>query len=488
MDIINRIIASMNKEELRFFKIYISRNTAEGERKDIALFDYIRKKGDKYDEEKIARKLYPDGEKNSFYRLKNRLAEEVHKSLLLQHFGEDETAQTLQLIALAYLFFNRNNYPVAYHFIRKAEKKAAAQENFELLDIIYSEYIRLSHELVSINPETYIRLRKENSQRLSELRQIDDVLAAVKYKLKITQNFSPGENPVVEMLSKTVDDFSHDSELKKSPALRFKIYQAVSQVLLQRHDYKNLEDYLVTTYNRFTREKLFNRANHDTKLQMLTYLVNTFFKNGKVKQSLEYAEKLKAAMEEFNRLHYEKYLFFYYNSLVINYSKIDLDKAIEILEQLETNEQLKNTPFYEVFVYLNLAIFRFEKKDFRNSIKNLNKLFLHESYKNTDRALRFRIAIAELIIRLELNDLEFLEYRTAQIKKEYKDLLQQKENIREEKLLEIIRHAALHSIVKGDKKLKMLAEEFMKEEQPEASDTDVINYGKWLKGKILQSI
>ncbi len=473
----------MTKEELRFFKIYISRNTAEGDRKDVLLFDYIRHKGEKYNEDKVALKLYPDGEKNSFYRLKNRLIEEVNKSLTLQYFGEDEASNTLQFISLAYLFFNRNNYPVAYHFIRKAEKKATVQENYELLDIIYSEYIKLSHEMVSINPETYIKLRKENSVRLREIRQIDDVLAAVKYKLKITQNFSPGENPVIQMLSKTVDDFSQDSELKKSPALRFKIYQAVSQVLLQHHDYKNLEDYLITTYTQFTDEHLFNKGNHLTKLQMLTYSVNTLFKNWKVKQSLEYAEKLKAAMEEFGKLHYDKYLFFYYNSLVINYSKIDLDKAIEILEQLENNEQLKKTPFYEVFVYLNLAIFRFEKGDYRNAIKNLNKLVVHESYKNADRSLRFRIAIAELIIRLELDDMEFLDYRTTQIKKEYKDLLQNDENKRELKLIEIIRYVALHGISKKNKKLNELITLFLNDEQAAGSDTDVINYNKWLKSK-----
>lgn len=473
----------MTKEELRFFKIYVSRTGSGDDRKDMVLFDYIRKKGNSYDEDKISLKLYPDGERNSFYRLKNRLIEEVNKSLLLQHFGEDEASSTLQLISLAYLFFNRNNYPVAHHFIRKAEKKATEQENYELLDIIYSEYIKLSHEMVSVNPEIYIRLRKENSARLQHLRQIDDVLAAVKYKLKITQNFSPGENPVIEMLSKTVDDFSNDSELKKSPALRFKIYQAVSQVLLQHHDYKNLEDYLLTTYNRFSEEKLFNKGNHLTKLQMLTYLVNTLFKNGKIKQSLEYADKLKHAMEEFNRLHYDKYIFFYYNSLVINYSKIDIDKAIEILEQLENNEQLKNTPFYEVFVYLNLAIFRFEKGDFRSAIKNLNKLFIHESYKNADRSLRFRIAVAELIIRLELNDLEFLDYRTGQIKKEYKDLLQKKENQRELKLIEIIRYIALHGFSKKNKKLNNMVTSFISEEQTSGSDTDVINYTRWLKAK-----
>ena len=42
-------------------------------------------------------------------------------------------------------------------------------------------------------------------------------------------------------------------------------------------------------------------------------------------------KSLKNAMEEYHHMLYDKYTFFYYNSLVINYSKLDRDKAISIL-------------------------------------------------------------------------------------------------------------------------------------------------------------
>ncbi len=484
MDIINRIVRGMNKEDIRFFKIYATKTHAGEDRKDIQLFDYIKKSGEAYDDDKIAQQLYGEGSKNAFYRLKNRLTDTLNKCLYIQHFEEDENNHILFMVSLSHYYFNQNAFKVALNHLKKAEKKALKQENYELLDIIYTEFIRLSQELVTINPEVYINKRKENQAKLNHIRQIDDVLATVKYKLKITQNFSPGKNPVMDMLEQTVGEFSQSEELKESAVLRFKIYQAVSQILLQKHDFQNLEGYLLTTYKQFSEEKLFNRNNHNTKLQMLTYLVNTLFKNGKIEESLSYADHLKQAMEEHNRYLYDKYWFFYYNSLVINYSKIDLDKAIEILEELKTNDLLRKTPFYEVFVYLNLGIFYFDKKDYRKAIRYINQLYLLDSYKNADTSLQFKIAIAELIIRHELQDFDFLEYRVGQVERDYKSQIGLEENNRERDLLRIIEIMAREGFSKGNKKLIDLINQFLQHKLELAEDTEMINYNKWLNTKI----
>lgn len=484
MDIINRIVTGMNKEDIRFFKIYATKTHAADDRKDIQLFDYIKRSGEQYDDDKIATKLYGEGDKNAFYRLKNRLIDSLNRCLYMQHFEEDESNHILYMVSLSHYYFSQSAFKVALHHLKKAEKKALKQENYDLLDIIYTEFIKLSQELVAIDPEVYINKRKENQVKLNYIRQIDDVLAAVKYKLKITQNFSPGNNPVMDMLEQTVAEFSQTAELKESATLRFKIYQAVSQILLQKHDFQNLEGYLLTTYQQFKDEKLFNRNNHNTKLQMLTYLVNTLFKNSKIEESLAYAEHLKQAMEEHNRHLYDKYWFFYYNSLVINYSKIDLDKAIEILEEMKDNELLRKTPFYEVFVYLNLGIFYFDKQDYRKAIRYINQLYMLDSYKNGDASLQFKIAITELIIRHELQDFDFLEYRIGQVEKDYKSLITKEENTREKDLLKIIGIMAREGFSTSNKKLMKRVEQFLQYKQELAEDTEMINYSKWLKGKM----
>ena len=150
---------------------------------------------------------------------------------------------------------------------------------------------------------------------------------------------------------------------------------------------------------------------------MLVFIVNTLFKNGKSKESLHYAAILHTAMEEHQKFLYGKYLFFHYNALVINYSKLDKDKAIAILQEMKANERIRSTPFYEMFVYLNLAVLYFDKAEFGQSIRQLSRLYLLDAYRDADRSLQFKIAIAELMIRYELQDEELLERKLREAKR-----------------------------------------------------------------------
>ena len=481
MDIVGAIIANLNKEEVRFYKLYQSRMKS-GERKDTLLFDYIRKNGKDYDEQKIFRKLYGEKDKNAFYRLRNRLMTDINKCLLLQHFDEDETMIAINQLALSRFYSSRRNTVLAAYFLRKAETKAKSIENFELLDLILGDFIRLSHDLLEINPETYIKKRSENQEKIKQLRSIEDVVAVLSYRLKITQNFSKSDQPVVVLLQKTVNDFLHDPEIKDSPIFKFRIYTAVSQILLQSRDYVALEEYLLKTYKEFSKLKLFNKSNHDTKLQMLTYLVNSLFKNDKLKLSLQYTDLLKTAMEEHNKFLYDKYLFFYYNSLVINYSKLDKVKAIQVLEDIRENKKITATPFYEIFIYLNLGVLHFDLSKYRESQRFITRLHQLESYKNADSALQLKIAVVELMIRYELRDFEYLDYRIAKIRKDFRDLLKNEVFLKEKDFMQII--PRLYHAAGQPALLKKITVFIDKYKDSGDSDDEIINYGNWLVEKI----
>lgn len=481
MDTVGAIINHLNKEEVRFFKLYHSRMQS-GERKDILLFDYIRKNGVEYDEDKIFQKLYGEKDKNAFYRLRNRLMNDLNKCLLLQHYNEEESLVAINQLALSRFYSARSNTQLAAYFLKKAESKAISIENFELLDLIFGEFIRLSHELLEINPETYIRKRQENQEKIKQLRSIEDVVAVLSYRLKVTQNFSKSDQPVVVLLQKTVDDFLHDPEIRKSPKFRFRIYTAVSQILLQNRDYNALEEYLLKTYKEFSKLGLFNKNNHDTKLQMLTYLVNSLFKNDKLKQSLLYTNQLKDAMEEYGRVLYDKYVFFYYNSLVINYSKLNKEKAIEVLEDIRDNKKITATPFYEIFIYLNLAVLHFDLQKYREALRFLTKLYQLNSYQNADRSLQLKIAVTELMIRYELRDLEYLAYRITKIRKDFGDLLKREEFLKEKEFMALLPGLDLAG---GTPKLLNRIEQFIDNYKVSSdSDNEIINYGNWIREKI----
>ena len=87
----------------------------------------------------------------------------------------------------------------------------------------------------------YIQKRKDNRSKLNKVQEIDDILAALIYRIKVSQNFAKQNTEILDLLQKTVNDFAKSKDVKNSPVLRFKIYQSVSRILLQQQDYKSLE-------------------------------------------------------------------------------------------------------------------------------------------------------------------------------------------------------------------------------------------------------
>ena len=48
MDILNKVVESMNKEQVRYFKLFLAKSHDRDGRLDVKLFDYMRKSGVKY--------------------------------------------------------------------------------------------------------------------------------------------------------------------------------------------------------------------------------------------------------------------------------------------------------------------------------------------------------------------------------------------------------------------------------------------------------
>lgn len=482
MKILQQIIGMMNKEEVRHLKLFMGRTNAGEERKDVELFDYIRQHNEDYDETKIQHKLYGPRDKNALYRLKNRLLEDIGKSISLQYIEESDFNAVVHQLLLSRFFLSKSQSQIAFHYLGRAEKKAAAADSPELLDLVYGEYVRFSQETLEINPSEYIKKRRVNRDTLNHLQEIDDVLAEVVYKVRTTQNFTGQDYRIIETLRKRVNEFSKQKATRNSILLRFKIYHSLSRILLQKQDFVLLEKYLEQTFEEFTKEELFNRNNHDTKLQLLTYLANAQFKNKKFEQSLATAARLKTAMGEFGGSLHDKYLFFYYNILVIGYSEKNRDKAIEILIEAKDNAVIKKLPFYLVFIFLNLTVLNFDNGNYKQAIRNLVKLTMEPGFAGLDRILRMKIAVAELIIRFELQDMDTLERRLEQVKKEFADLLRTKEGKRQNEMIALLATMSISVSVRRDKNLRKKILKITS--APSAKTNDIIDYNNWLGAKI----
>jgi len=484
MNILFEIINSLNKEESRFYKLYTGRTNSGDTRKDILLFDFIKQNGEEYDEKIISEELYQDN-KNSFYQLKNRLYKDLNKSMMLQHMGKESDIFTLHFVLLSRVYKRKGKVELSFHYLKKAEKEAENIEAIELLSIIYSEILILSYDMVSINVEEYIEKKRNNNERLSWYQEMDLLLAAVMNKIKTAQNFSKNDESINEILQKTLDNFSKNKKIPKSPKFRIKVFQLVSRVLLQQRDFDALEEYLVHTYKEFTKDKILTKSNHEQKLTMLSYLTNCLFKTHKYKQSLAYAEILKTSINEYDGFLKDKYLFYYYNSLVINYSLSDKNKALEVLKEAKNNDVIQNLPTFSVFIYLNTALIYYDQEKFSLSAKNLSRLMLQDDFVNIGKSFQLKIHIAELIVRFDLKQTDVIDSKIKYIKKSYNNLLKDANFNRDKQLIEIIDSLIYCNNLTTDKKLlKKITNLSIIISDEQADDIDVINYNVWIKNLI----
>tara|TARA_X000000368_G_scaffold416379_1_gene410173 strand:- start:223 stop:1674 length:1452 start_codon:yes stop_codon:yes gene_type:complete len=482
MNILLKTIESLNKEEIRYYKIFSNRTHNEENRKDIMLFESIKNNISDYNENEIAAKMYGD-KKNNFYQLKNNLLHGINKSIVSQHTNKEDDTSLYNIILLSRIYKRKGDVDLSYHYLKKAEKQANKIESFEILSIIYSEILKLSYELISIDIEKYINRKIDNKKKLDLSQEIDITLYSVMYSIKTTQNFSNDTKVNSKALNDIINSITSQNQISKSPKFRIKLFEAISRTFLQKNDFVSLERYLKLTYKDFIKDKIFNKTNHEQKLMMLTYLTNSLYKNGKMKESLLIAEELNNSMNEFDSFLRNRFLFYYYNALVINYSKLDKEKALEVLNKAKRNKVIQSLPTFGSFIYLNMGLIYYDQKKYKTSIKHFSRLILQKDFINLSLQFQLKILISEIIIRYELNQTDLVEEKIKIIKRTYKETINH--NKREKDIIEIINKLIYCDNLSLNKDLLSKIKRLINLTSSEnAQNIDVINYNDWLLRQI----
>jgi tetratricopeptide (TPR) repeat protein len=469
---LDTIIDSLSKEEVRFFKLFLNR-TVRKNRKDLDLFDYMRKQKGNYNTKDLLKKLKTNA--GNYYTIKNRLYHELNNSMVWQYIWKDNQSKSFSYVLLGRLYKNKGELDLAFHFFQKAEKEAIESDLYELLSMIYSEIIQLSHELLSINVDNFIQLKRDNMKILSEIDEIDLLLAKIMYDVKTKQNYSNSEDSLVELIKTKFNKISKQNNLLKSTRFRIRLFNMYSRLLLQKRDYKTLENFVIKSYDEFENEKLFDRSNHNDKLTILTYIANCLFKTNKNKQSLKYAELLLNSMQEYDGLLYDKYLFFYYNILVSNYSVTDKEKALNYLDKASNNEVIKKLPSYNSFIYLNRSLIYYDQDKFKKSKQNISRLIMQKDFLLLDQSFQLKILITSIIICYKNSEKNMLD-KINDIKDNYSVLLKTENHLRDVKFLDLISKKIVGSDFEKDKSI------FLSNiSDKESKELDIIGYNNWVK-------
>jgi hypothetical protein len=400
------------------------------------------------------------------------------------HTNKNPLLQIFKYLGVFDLFYSRGEFIAAHVNLQKAEKRALATNQLEILDLIYANFIKLSSEILDINPEEYIEKQKTNSKKLNKLRVMDQLLATLSFRLKRAQNYAKGDKGLLKIVSKTLKEFESDESLTDNTLYQTKIYKAVSQIMVSQHKFSDLEEYASRTFIRFEKKNWFEKKNHDLKLEMLIYIINAKFYTKKHHEALQFAAKLFEGMKEHNKLYFEKYLFFYYNSLVVNFAHINLPKALSALNEFEVLMRKRNNNFYDQFIYLNRATLSYEIEKYTDAIRSLMKLYVSPAYSQINKTFQFKIEIAELIMQYESKDLLSLKKRIEQVRKnKSKNLLN--ESKRDLFIIRLLERLSDGESIKRGSKLENEMENFIIKKMDVAEeDSEIIRYKSWIEKKL----
>ncbi|MEM7105946.1 MAG: hypothetical protein AAF502_22615 [Bacteroidota bacterium] len=490
---LNKVIESLNKQEARNFKIYANRIKVENRSKKIVtLFDAFKTK--KYPSEAgIHENLFPDLNKNAFYRLKNRLLDEIDQSLLLLYSDIDEKTAIYKLLILAKISYHKNDYQSTFDLLMEAEKKALSSEYYDLLENIYNEVIQLSPYFSEINPRAYIEKKDEIQKQIQPLNELEHLTAEISYDLR-TKNYGGKDKDATQILKNINEKLKNNAFITNSPQAKLKIHTVIRTILHQEKKFEPLKEYLISSLNSFEKDNVFTKSSHEEKIRLLIWLINTLQKTRTLKLSLHYAQQLYQELLKYNKLYFDKYKWSYYQIIFAShYYNDEVDKSIEILttfqEEYFENFRIKDIadlPFNLIVIFqLNLTIAYYSKDEINNAQEHLTPFFYSDIFKKMSPQWKLNIFIVDILIHYETEDIEYILSRVKEVKRSQRNLLRLPDYAREKEFLNIIQKLMSLPAPLTNAKLMERIEAFSQESPPfEPGSNEAINYQIWLESRV----
>ncbi len=479
------IVQNLSKEEKRAFNLFLNRTQkSEGSKRVKELFDWVNK-NPRGSDGVIQQKLYPSGKKGTYYVLKNRLLDDLEKSLFLMHTSYSDRIKLIYQIGVAKIYINKLLFKEALSLLKKVEKKAEKEGHFDLLMLVYFEITGVAMEYQEIDLGKYLDKQMKVLEQYKEFLKLDQLLKHIAYRL-FKSNYAIKDLELNQVLKEIQEKLSVNPELMQSSKVQFEIHNCIKRVLLQQQNFHELYTYLTKSLADFEAQKLYSKSTHSYKIVHQVWIINCLFKTLQFEAAQPYIQQLHDSLLAYNKISYAKYIWTYYQCQYTQffYSK-QLHQAIALLEKIEEEKHHKGLPFYDVFVNLNLTTIYYCHGNLSKAMKQLSSLFTKETYNNLSTEIQFRIAIVEAILHFDNEDYNFLEYRLQEVKKQFRKLLQQADYQREKAFIKLLWKSLQIAAPFEQTKMTQMIQTFLDASPAfEPGSNEAISYQLWLCAKL----
>ncbi|MGV3539974.1 MAG: hypothetical protein ACO1OQ_09195 [Rufibacter sp.] len=489
MDDHKTTIDTFTPDDVKEFSFFIQRQKKKKVRKDYELFKLLLQKK-KHKPQELIDRLYP-GEANSmaYYALRKRLMQHVTDFIVLKRMAEDPTAgsSVMGLLSLARYLFDNGADRLAWNMLRKAEKMAQQNEQFDLLNAVYYLQIEKADSLFADDLEEIIAKRNQNKLIADEDERANIASSLISQRLgKARQagKFLDFETTIQEVL----ETYGLTGAVSRRPSLLYKLMQIARSAVLARKDFYSFEPYIIEQYQTVLNASGFSKAHQFHKISLLYMIAHVLYRNRKFKQSNQYLEEMQAALQgegaNCYAAFYPRYVFLKSaNDAFLR----NLSQAIHTMEDLVQTKANLLQPRDTLTARLGLSFLYFAQGAYQKANNAL--VYMNHSDKWCEKIMGrewvLKKKLGELIIQYEFGNLDLALGQIEQFERKNKDVLDQPMYQNAIAFLQLLKHLFLQPDQASRKAFLQQVESLLEFKPTEQEDLPSMSFYAWLKSKMV---
>ncbi len=262
-------------------------------RQDLRLLDLLLHPKE-YPSEALIAKLYPD-EPNpvAYYALRKRLLRYLTDYLLLRQRQHDATAaaSVRGQLTLAQYLFGAGVPRLAWNLLRKAEKLAHDNEQYEPLNAVYNLQIQYAHLPHAEPLDTIIERRTRNKKAADEEERAAIADSLLRQRLRQARLRGRGAVPVDTLVREVLAEYDLQEAFARSPSLLCRLMSITRNAMLVRGDFATFAPFIERCYRLMERRHGFAPAHRGYQLRLLYMLAHALYRSRRFDESVAYLEQ-----------------------------------------------------------------------------------------------------------------------------------------------------------------------------------------------------
>ncbi|MBD2767045.1 hypothetical protein IC235_03945 [Hymenobacter sp. BT664] len=294
MDDLRTTLLTLSPGEQREFGEFIQRQRRKSAgRQDSRLYELLVQPKELTTPQLIA-KLYP-GEPNpiAYYALRKRLMRHLTDYLVLRQRQLDTTAaaSVWGLLTLAQYLFETGIPRLAWNTLRKAEKLARDNGQYEPLNAVYNLQIQHANSPYAEPLAEIIARRHANKKAADEEERANIADSLLRQRLREARKKGRAAAPLDTIMHDILVEYDLQEAFARSPSLLCRLLSIARSAMLVRRDFASFAVFTERCYRLMERRPGFAPAQRGYQLRLLYMLAHALYRSRHFAESIAYLEQ-----------------------------------------------------------------------------------------------------------------------------------------------------------------------------------------------------